>query len=169
MADVVTFARDGNGGVVGEAAGAYDGSNVVAEQVASAANLAVAQQGNKAILGATPACWSVPHQPAAATQASASKAAGAAGVRHVATMATIAIEAVAAQTDIIVNLRDGATGVGTVLWTIRLALAAGQSFVQAFTLPNLLGTAATAMTLETAAAPAATNFASLVLNGFDAI
>jgi hypothetical protein len=74
---------------------------------------------------------------------------------------------VAAQPDIIFNLRDGASGAGTVLWSIRLALAAGQSYAQTHPLPDIEGSANTAMTLESAAAPAATNFASVVLNTYD--
>lgn len=114
--------------------------------------------------------WSVTNTPVAATAASASKTGAGGTVKHVATSATVCISAVAAQADIVFNLRDGATGAGTILWTVRLGMpTAGQT--QCVTSPplNLVGTANTAMTLESAAAPAATNFATVSLSGYDTL
>lgn len=105
---------------------------------------------------------SIVSQPAAATQASASQTAQGGGDANICRHITVNLEAVAAQPDIIFNLRDGASGVGTILWSIRLALAAGQSFAQTWAV-KIMGSPNTAMTLESAAAPAATNFACVDL------
>lgn len=114
--------------------------------------------------------WSIFHQPVAATQATISKAAGGTTVKHVATGITVCISAVAAQPDIIFNLRDGATGAGTIVWTARLAEATvgGSKCVVSGPL-NIVGSSNTAMTLESAAAPAASNFASVTLSGYDTL
>ncbi len=110
--------------------------------------------------------WAVQHQPAAATAAIISRAA-AAGIRHVATGATVCAVGVAAQPALAFNLRDGATGAGTILWTAKLSAAAGATACLASPPLNLYGTTNTAMTLESAAAPAATNFATVSLSGYD--
>jgi len=111
-----------------------------------------------------PANWSVVHAPAAATQAVATKAA-VTGFAHACTGVTVCIVAIAAQGDIVFNLRDGGTGAGTILWTGRFAATAGTSRDIALTGLNLKGTRGTAMTLESAAAPAGTNFATVTLTG----
>lgn len=109
--------------------------------------------------------WAVNHAPAAAAAATISKAA-VTGVRHVATSVTICISAVAAQGTLQFNLRDGATGAGTVVWTARLMGVIGTG--QCLSMPVfIVGTKGTAMTLESAAAPAATNFATVSLTGYD--
>lgn len=133
------------------------------------AQLPALTPGNAHWVSAAPGEWSVVSQPAATTAASASRAAAAAGVKHVAVSATVCISAVAAQPDIIFNLRDGATGAGTILWTVRLASPTiGSSLCVTSPRLNIIGSAATAMTLESAAAPAATNFATATLAGYDA-
>lgn len=109
--------------------------------------------------------WSVQHQPAAATQATISVAA-AAGARHVAKHITVCVSGTAAQGSLLFNLRDGATGAGTILWSVRLMAAAGQGMCHSADI-DIAGTVNTAMTLESAAAPAATNFATVSLNGYD--
>lgn len=114
--------------------------------------------------------WAVFHQPVAATAATISKAAAGTTVKHVATSVTVCISAVAAQPDVIFNLRDGATGAGTILWTARLAEATvGGS--KCVTSPPLyiVGSSNTAMTLESASAPAASNFATVSLSGYDTL
>lgn len=113
-----------------------------------------------------PEMWSVNQTPAATTQATISKAA-VAGVRHCCTSISFALAGVAAQPAIQVNLRDGATGAGTILWSMTIVLPVG-GFV-AFSLDNINipGTAGNAMTLETSAAPASTNQASVAMTGFD--
>jgi len=109
--------------------------------------------------------WAIQHQPAAATQATIGRAA-AAGTRHVATTITVCVSAVAAQPTLIFNLRDGATGAGTILWSVRLMAVIGDGMCVVAPI-NIAGTVNTAMTLESAAAPAATNFATVSLNGYD--
>lgn len=133
----------------------------------SAANLA-AFLGVGGLMSAGPGEWAIQQTPAAATQATISRAAGGAGVRHVCRSITCSILATAAQGQIIVNLRDGATGAGTILWSAQFSLAAGTSDRITLGDLNIVGSANTAMTLETAAAPAATNFASVSLTGYDA-
>jgi hypothetical protein len=145
------------------------GSTAQGASAGSATNLSSANEGNKALVVIDPGELAVIHQPVAATQSTISVAAGGAGVRHVARGAVVCISAVAAQPDIIFNLRDGATGAGTVKFTWRLAAAAGTSKCEY--LPpgsSIYGTANTAMTLESAVAPAATNFASVSLGYIDA-
>jgi hypothetical protein len=147
-----------------------DGTNAVTLKTASAANLAVgATAGNGAAMVTRPADWSINHLPAAAAQATISKAAGAAGVKHVCTSVSGAISTVGtAQTAALVfNLRDGATGAGTVLWALQVSLPTATTWSFFLGGLNIIGSAATAMTLETVAAPAAAAFASVSLTGYD--
>jgi len=115
--------------------------------------------------------WTVVSNPAVSTQATASKAAGGAGVRHVADCVTFSGGSTTAPalTQLMVNLRDGATGAGSVLWnsTTIVTAAVGQN-VLPFTACGLglIGSANTAMTLEFSAL--LTNlFENVVLTGYD--
>jgi hypothetical protein len=96
--------------------------------------------------------WSVFHNPAVSTQATISIAAEAA-VRHVADCVSFAAGSTTAPalTALTVQLRDGATGAGTVLqqWQVVIPNATGQN-VAPFSVCglNLVGTTNTAMTLE---------------------
>jgi hypothetical protein len=142
------------------------------QKAASAANLA-AQSTVNAMLTSHPGQWTVTHAPGAAAQAVASKAAGAAGVRHVCTglVVTVAAGAVAPTAALVtVNLRDGATGAGTILATFQLAIpaTAGACVVLPVSGLKIPGTAATAMTLETSAATGTNVAASVTLFGHDA-
>lgn len=96
--------------------------------------------------------WVVVHAPAVSLQATASKAAGAAGVKHVCTGVSFGFSArvAPAATTVTVNLRDGATGAGSVLmsWTFDLPAAVIVPYNVSFNGFNLPGSAATAMTLE---------------------
>ncbi len=150
--------------------GASDGTNTATLSVGSAANSSAAFTGNKALIVDIPGQWTVTSNPVAATQASASKAAGAGGVRHIADCVTIGLTPIAAQAaPVVFNLRDGATGAGTILWSVALIgqLGVAQPPVVLCGL-QIPGTAATAMTLESAAAPAATNFVFATIQGHDA-
>jgi hypothetical protein len=125
----------------------------------------------KALLTVPAGNWYVTHAPAANTQATASKAAGAAGVRHVCTGFTVTLAGGAAAPTaalVTVNLRDGATGAGTIISTLTLGLeaVAGKSVVHHVGPLNVFGTAATAMTVETSAAPGANASASVTLYGY---
>lgn len=167
----------GSGGAlpgVVDIVGASDGALAQALQLGSAANLA-GFASNKGLVSTAPGSWSVQSTPAVSTAPSATKAAGAAGVRHVATGVLISLSAVAAQTIIYFTLRDGATGAGTILWQVGLIAPIGTNIGPlALPLPNLPGTAATAMTLEltnaagAVTAPVTNNFATATLFGMDA-
>ena len=145
----------------------FDGSAYDRARALSATNLS-AFSSSGGLIAAPPGEWAIEHRPAAATVATITRAAGATGVRHVCKSITASIVATAAQGQIDVLLRDGAAGVGTVLWSARLAAAAGSGQIVTVSGLNIVGSAATAMTLEFAAAPAATNFAGVALTGTDA-
>jgi hypothetical protein len=96
--------------------------------------------------------WSVIHNPAAGTQAVASIAAEG-SVRHVADCISFSGGSTTAPalTALTVNLRDGATGAGTIIWTHEVVIsnATGQNVLPFSTCGlNLVGTTNTAMTLE---------------------
>jgi hypothetical protein len=114
--------------------------------------------------GAT--AWAVQHTPAAATAATISVAATN-QLRHVATSVTACITATAVQGPVIVNLRDGATGAGTILWTTRLASQTAGTVNCQSVAGYWKGSNNVAMTLETASAPAATNLATVSMSGYD--
>lgn len=143
----------------------------VPQEGGTAANLA-ATVSTKAALVVGPGQWSQTHAPAVNTQATKSQPAGAAGVRHVCTWLTITLannSTGSVQTLLIFNLRDGATGAGTVLASFTLALPAtpGERVVLPLTGLNIVGSAATAMTLESASATAAQTAASISFGGYD--
>lgn len=111
--------------------------------------------------------WTVNHTPAVSTQATASKAADA-NYLHVATSCSGSISTVAAQTNITLSLRDGASGAGTVLWSETTTCLINTSCV--LTSPPeiyAVGTVGTAMTCEWSGAPVTNNFAVVTLVGFD--
>lgn len=118
-----------------------------------------------------PGDWSVTHAPAANTIATITRAAGGAGVRHKCTsiMAALTAAGAAATPALTIVLRDGATGVGTILWSATHM--AGLGFADEVSLAglNIVGSANTAMTLEFSAAPGAGNFASVAMTGHDVI
>lgn len=113
--------------------------------------------------------WTANHAPVANTQATIAKASGGAGVKNVCTSITCTLSSSAAPTvtRTIFNLRDGATGAGTILWTGALSLAAVAGDWATLTISDLwiVGSAATAMTLESAAAPGANIFATVSMAG----
>lgn len=145
----------------------FNGATFDRIRAASAAHLA-AFSGQGVALAAQPGEWAIQHTPVAAAQATISRAA-AAGARHVCRSITASIAALAVQGQIIINLRDGISGAGAVLWSAQFILAAGTSDRIALSGLNIVGSVNTAMTLEVAAAPALTNFASVSLTGYDAI
>jgi hypothetical protein len=147
----------------------FDGVTWDRSYSASAANLATFS-GLGVSLVAPPGNWAINHTPAAATQATITRAAGAAGVRHVCTGISFTFNAVNAEAGtFLVNLRDGATGAGTILQSWRVGpFAAGASIVHSKDGLNIPGSAATAMTMEFAGAPAAGNFESVDMTGYDA-
>lgn len=104
---------------------------------------------------------------AAVTAASASKAAGGGAVRHVATGVTLCYSDSAIGAVAQVNLRDGATGAGTIIrsWLVALPVAGGSQCENLSGL-NMTGSANTAMTLEFGAATAATSSKTVTLTGY---
>lgn len=111
--------------------------------------------------------WAVNHSPAVNTQASASQAA-LAKTRHVATSCSGSIRTVAAQTTIILQLRDGASGAGTVVWSEELGGCAINTQCK-ITSPfmHIQGSSNTALTCEWSGIPAVGNFAVANLTGYD--
>jgi len=145
------------------------GVQTCALPICSAANLS-AQSATGSELTTLPGNWSVTSSPAANTQATATKAAGGAGVRHVANSVTASFAAGAtAGAAIQVNLRDGASGAGTILWSALLTAPIGDSRSVTLSGLNLVGSAATAMTLEFTAAGGATTLESVTLTGYDTV
>jgi hypothetical protein len=173
---LVTAATDADGiayDTVGRALQAFalqvlnNGTSLSRQQSASAANVA-AQSGEGTALVAGPGEWQVNQAPAAATQATATRAAGGAGVRHVLRSITVSVGCVALQAPLGVVVRDGASGAGTIIWRALLGGAAGEVDTITLTGLNIAGSDNTAMTVETLAAPAATNFATVHASGYSA-
>ena len=100
--------------------------------------------------------FAITHNPAANAQATISQAAAPAGVKNVCEGISFCFSASTALggiTTVTVNLRDGATGVGTVLksWQFTLPAATIAPFQVSLSGLHIQGSAATAMTLEFAA------------------
>jgi hypothetical protein len=112
-----------------------------------------------------PAEWAVQHQPAANTQATISKAADAGG-RHIATGLTVALAGTSASGLVTVNLRDGATGAGDILWSATMIVLAGDSKSVSLGGMSIEGTKNTAMTLEFDAAGGAATEETVSLVGY---
>ena len=111
--------------------------------------------------------WAITHTPAAATQATISKGA-VASTYHVATsISFMCAVGSTPQTLIQVNLRDGATGAGTILWSMSIIKAASEqpTFVTISGL-SVIGTVNTAMTLEFSAAGVTSSVQSVALTGY---
>jgi hypothetical protein len=114
--------------------------------------------------------WGVKHTPAAATQATISKAAGAAGTKHVCTsIAATLATAGTAQTVLKLQLRDGASGAGTIVWEQTILLAANLVWSIVLSGLNIIGSDATAMTLEFSGANVADSYASVAMTGYDQV
>lgn len=149
--------------------GGSDGTNAQNATAASATNLVVAttltaRNNIGALLSEKGGRWAVISSPAVSTQATASIAAEA-SVKHVADCVSFSGGSTTAPalTALTINLRNGATGAGTVIWThtVIVSAATGQN-VAPFTACglNLAGTANTAMTLE---------FSALLTNLFESV
>jgi hypothetical protein len=114
-----------------------------------------------------PGQWAITSAPAAATVATITRPADPTG-RHVCNTITATLTCAAAQASLLVVLRDGATGVGPILWQGRMACLAGDGQTLVVSGLNIVGSLNTAMTLEFTAAPAATNFETVALTGHTA-
>lgn len=136
-------------------------------QTASATDIA-ATTGTGAAVVTGPGNWTVNHVPSTATQATKTKAAVAAQ-RHVCSSITASISCGAtAQTPILVYLRDGATGVGTILWAATLAAPANGASGISVTGLSIVGSVNTGMTLEFSAAGATATQQTVTLGGYTA-
>lgn len=119
-----------------------------------------------AMLVTEPGEWTENDGPAANTQSTATHAAGGAAERHICKSITATLIAGATASNAIsVRLRDGITGVGTILWraTMTVPIGVGQSIV----IPNIniIGSVATAMTLEFAGAAGVTTIENVAMSG----
>lgn len=148
---------DGNvNGLVGSALVAYDSTGVNWNRLgtASAGNVA-AQSGTRALLTADPGHWTVTDLQITNVVVSCTKVAGGAGIRHVLKGLVVSLAGGAAATAaaITVTVRDGAIGVGPILFLAHLAIqaAVGASDRIELTGLSLVGTANTAMTVATQA------------------
>ncbi len=150
--------------------GGTDGTNVQTEKTVSASNL-TAGLNSGALLTEKGPRWQVISNPAAGAQATAAKAAGGGVVRHVADCVSFSAGSTAAPalTALTVNLRDGASGAGTVIWSEQVVISAstGQN-VAPFSVCglNLIGSTNTAMTLEFSAS-LANLIESVSVSGYD--
>lgn len=141
---------------------------VLPANVASAVALSTQPVSNVELV-TSPGEWTLTNAPIAATQASATRAAGGAAVRHVLKSIQASLNAVAAQAaPVTVVVRDGATGAGTILWQDRLMAPIGFTDRISVDGLNIIGSLATAMTIEFTAAPSATNFETVSATGYDA-
>jgi hypothetical protein len=150
--------------------GVDDGTNTQYLRSTSAANQTASLNVGAALVEKGPR-WSVFSSPATGSQATASRASGGGGVRHVADCITFSGSSVLAPalSFLTLNLRDGATGAGTILlqYAITVDAAVGQNILPfSFCGLGMIGSAATAMTLEFSAG--VTNVAqTLTLTGYD--
>ena len=107
------------------------------------------------------------HLPAATAQATVTQPAGAAGVKNVCTgVSFTSVTVGTAQTIISVSLRDGATGAGTILWSMQFIQTTNQVLAVHVPLPHIAGTAATAMTFEFSAGGVAASVQSVSMQGY---
>lgn len=123
----------------------------------------------RVVAGCEATAWTIKHTPAANNQATISKAA-VASTRHVARGYAWSLSSGAGAPTpelITIAIRDGATGAGTIIWeeTVSLPATAGSSARGGMTGLYLVGTANTAMTIETDSAPGANVVASVSLWG----
>lgn len=155
--------------------GASDGTNIFPIKSSSAANLSTAVN-NGTQLSERGARWSITNSGTAASgvQGTISKAAGGAGVRHVIDCIGWSADSAGAVTaaNVLLNVRDGATGAGTVVWfhalSIPTAAALGIQEVPVTQMCglNILGTANTAATIEFSASVAG-SIQAVNMTGYD--
>lgn len=150
----------------------FDGTQYERWRGQSSTNVALATQIGVGI-SAPPGNWSILHTPAANTQATISRAA-VASTRHICTSISAVLIAPAAVVSgtVQLNLRDGATGAGTILWSQTLlvggatSISADRAIIQLSGL-QIPGSVNTAMTLEFSAAGGVSTLESVTLNGYD--
>jgi len=111
--------------------------------------------------------WTILSNPAVATRAVGSVVAAGAGISRVLDGLYCSLAAVAAQVFIQLVVRDGAAGVGPIIFeqTVKV-VTADTGFVHISGL-GLIGSANTAMAIEFLTAPAATNWQRIVGVGYN--
>lgn len=114
--------------------------------------------------------WDAQHVPAVNTQATATKASAGAGKRNVCTGFTVTLASngtAPAAVQTVVSIIDGASGGGTALWTSVIALPAVAGAMSSLVRSNiwLVGSAATAMTIEFSAGGGANTIQSVTMEG----
>jgi hypothetical protein len=105
--------------------------------------------------------------PAAATQATCSQAAAGAGFRNVCQSISASFDTggTAQASALALNLRDGASGAGNILWSKQIILPVSGKWEVGLGGLNIVGSPATAMTLEFSAAGVAGSFESVAMTG----
>jgi hypothetical protein len=146
----------------------YDGSAFSQRTRAATADNIGDTSGQGAQMVAAPGEWSQNEIAAAGTLASVTRA-GAPGVRQIVRSITVSITAVNVQGALNAVLRDGASGVGAILWSCGFVAAAGTCDRVALSGLNIAGTAGNDMTLEFSGAPAAGNAEQVTMTGYDAL
>lgn len=130
--------------------------------------IAAVGSGDGAEICTEPGYQSIVSTPAAATQATVTAPALTGNGRHVCKAISAAIAAGAtAQTPIRAVLRDGATGVGTILWSKKLSAPVNQCASVDLSGLSIVGSPNTAMTLEFVAAGVAASEEDVTLGFFD--
>lgn len=168
-ADARAVATAGHYPCVAELA-AFNGTAIDRVRTNAAAVVAATTQPFAA-LNANPGEWSAAHAPVANTQATATRAAGAAGVHHIcrSISATLCGLTGSAEVAVQINVRDGATGAGAILWSQTLmVIPAGVTGIALAGL-NIVGSAATAMTIEFSAAGGANTYGSVAMTGYSTV
>lgn len=155
----------------------FNGTSFDRARSASAANIGTTTNLDGVAIAAQPGHWAINHTPVANTQATISRAAGTGTQRHVATsiVATLSTDTAAVAANVLLNLRDGATGAGTILWSTRLLINTNVATIGGAPIAGIAisglsipGSLATAMTLEFAAAGGANTFEAVALTGYTA-
>lgn len=167
VADIT--AGDGiSGGLVGSWSCLFNGSTCDRMRGDSATNN-TATTSRGAVYAVPLSTWSCVHTPGDNLQPTCSKAAGGGTVRHVATGITACWSGTSGTPLFTINLRDGATGAGTILrtWLVRqnFGTTAGSGCYNVTGI-NMTGTANTAMTLEFSASPGGGNQGTVTLTGY---
>jgi hypothetical protein len=147
----------------------YDGTSWYRAPSLRATNMDITSAA-RGLIVASPGEWTALHTPAQNTRATCTRAANAATV-HVCRSITASLHALQAATEgfVQLNLRDGLTGAGTILWAMQLhAIPTGTTSVAISGL-SIVGTLGNAMTLEFVAAGGASTIESVAMTGFDMV
>jgi hypothetical protein len=132
---------------------------------ANSANVLASGLVTTPIFTMLPGMWTITSSPAAGTRAVNARAAGGVGVINVATHACFTLVTAEAQAPLKCRLLNGATGVGSVIWTGLLGGPANTCVSLIVSGIMLPASDNTALTVEFDVAPAATNMCSVTACG----